>query len=128
MSGCPNSCAQHQVGDVGFSGSKVRVGGRTGDGYHVVLGAVVESGLVGETVGRVRDCDVGPVIDAVIGLWEATRHPGETMGVTVRRLGLDAVAAHLEAVMDDRWATGPEPDSAADIVPTPTPTPVTVAV
>ncbi|HPU38054.1 MAG TPA: nitrite/sulfite reductase [Microthrixaceae bacterium] len=128
VSGCPNSCAQHQVGDVGFSGSKVRVGGRTGDGYHVVLGAVVESGLVGETVGRVRDCDVGPVIDAVIGLWEATRHPGETMGVTVRRLGLDAVAAHLEAVMDDRWATGPEPDSAADIVPTPTPTPVTVAV
>ena len=110
VSGCPNSCAQHQVGDIGLSGSKVRVGGRTGDGYHVVLGAVLDAGLVGETVGRVRDRDVGPVLDAVVGLWEATRHPGETIGVTLRRLGLDAVAAHLEAVMDDRWASGPEPD------------------
>lgn len=126
VSGCPNSCAQHQVGDIGLSGSKVRVGGRTGDGYHVLLGADVEAGLVGETVGRVRDRDVGPVVDAVVGLWEATRHPGEAMGATMRRLGLDAVAAHLEAVMDDRWATGPEPDD--DLAAPATPTPVAVAV
>ncbi len=126
VSGCPNSCAQHQVGDIGLSGSKVRVGGRTGDGYHVLLGADVEAGLVGETVGRVRDRDVGPVVDAVVGLWEATRHPGEAMGATMRRLGLDAVAAHLEAVMDDRWATGPEPDD--DPVAPATPTPVALAV
>lgn len=110
VSGCPNSCAQHQVGDVGLSGSKVRVNGRTGDGYHVVLGADLERGLVGETVGRVRDGDVGRVTDALVGLWEATRHPGEPLGRTARRLGLDAVAAHLEAVLEDRWATGPEPD------------------
>ncbi|HEX8770130.1 MAG TPA: nitrite/sulfite reductase, partial [Acidimicrobiales bacterium] len=38
VSGCPNSCAQHQVGDIGLAGSKVKVGGRTTDGYHVYLG------------------------------------------------------------------------------------------
>src|SRR5215217_8703553 len=34
-SGCPNSCAQHQIADIGLSGAKVRVGGRTVDGYQV---------------------------------------------------------------------------------------------
>jgi hypothetical protein len=27
-------------------------------------------------------------------------------------VGADAFAAHVEAAMDERWATGPEPDEA----------------
>lgn len=111
VSGCPNSCAQHQAGDIGLAGTKVRLGGATRLGYHLFLGADLDQGRVGEVVGRVAADDVPAAVDAVVGLWEALRRPGETLSATVARAGLDAFAANLEAVMADRWATGPEPDA-----------------
>jgi sulfite reductase beta subunit-like hemoprotein len=121
VSGCPNSCAQHQAGDIGLAGSKVRVGGKTRDGYHLYLGADLRRGIVGEAVGRVAAEDVPAAVETVVGAWEALRHGEESIGTTVRRIGADAFAAHLEAVMADRWATGPEPELE------PTPVPVAVA-
>ncbi|MBW3546747.1 MAG: Rieske 2Fe-2S domain-containing protein [Actinobacteria bacterium] len=110
VSGCPNSCAQHQAGDIGLSGSKVRVGGRARDGYHVYLGADLDAGRVGEVVGRVATEDVPAAVETVVGAWESLRHDGERLGTTVHRIGHDAFARHLEAVMDERWASGAEPE------------------
>jgi hypothetical protein len=53
----------------------------------------------------------------VIGVWEALRRSGETLSATVRRIGAAGFAAHLEAVMDERWATGPEPEETAVTAP-----------
>ena len=108
VSGCPNSCAQHQVGDIGLAGSKVKVGARTTDGYHVYLGADLDAHRVGEVVGRVAAEDVPAVTEAICGIWESVRRNGETLGQTVQRLGHEAFAAHLESVLRGRWATGPE--------------------
>jgi sulfite reductase beta subunit-like hemoprotein len=110
VSGCPNSCAQHQAADIGLAGSKVRVGGRTTDGYHVFLGADLDRRIVGEVVGRVSEADLPSAVDALVGLWQSTRGPGEPFGRTVRRLGLEAVEAHLQAVLAHRWASGAEPE------------------
>ena len=110
VSGCPNSCAQHQIGDIGLAGSKVRVGGRTIDGYQVFLGADLDQHLVGEVVGRVSEGDLDAAVTAIVGTWEALRHPGEALGAAVRRLGIDAFEAQIAAALDDRWASGPEPD------------------
>ena len=123
VSGCPNSCAQHQAADIGLAGSKVRIDGRTTDGYHVFLGAEIDRGVVGEVVGRVSEDDLPATVDAILGLWGATRRAGESLGATVRRLGLDAVSAHLEAVLADRWASGAEPD----LLARPAGTPVAIA-
>ena len=112
VSGCPNSCAQHQAGDIGLAGSKVRVGGATREGYHVYLGADIGAGRVGEVVGRVATEDLPATVDAVVGIWEAMRHEGESLGTAVARIGHDAIARHLESVMAERWATGPEPEVA----------------
>jgi sulfite reductase beta subunit-like hemoprotein len=118
VSGCPNSCAQHQAGDLGLAGSKVRVGGRTTDGYHLFVGAQVTEGLLGEAVGRVAEQDLDRAVDAMVGLWEAMRQPEESLGAMVRRVGLDAVGAHLEAVLAERWAKGPEPELDPTALPT----------
>lgn len=113
VSGCPNSCAQHQLGDIGLAGTKMRVPGHgtTTDGFHVHLGADVDRGEVGDVVGRVARDDVPLAVDAIVGAWEAMRRGNEPLGRTVRRVGIDAFAAHLDAVMADRWAAGPEPDA-----------------
>lgn len=49
FTGCPHSCAQHYIGDIGMLGAKVKVGDESVEGYHVFVG-----GGFGETqaVGR----------------------------------------------------------------------------
>jgi ferredoxin-nitrite reductase len=49
LTGCPNSCAQHYMGDIGCLGTKTKVGGQSVDGYHVFVGG----GFAGrQAVGR----------------------------------------------------------------------------
>lgn len=122
VSGCPNSCAQHQAGDVGLAGSKVRIDGKSRDGYHVFLGADLGARRVGEVVGRVAAEDVPAAVEAVVGTWESMRHDGESLGTTVVRIGHDAFARQLEAAMAERWASGPEPGS--ELAPPPVQAPV----
>jgi ferredoxin-nitrite reductase len=38
LTGCPHSCAQHYMGDIGCLGTKTKIGGETLDGYHVFVG------------------------------------------------------------------------------------------
>jgi len=40
LTGCPNSCAQRYMGDIGLLGTKVKIGGESVDGYHVFVGGV----------------------------------------------------------------------------------------
>ena len=108
VSGCPNSCAQHQAGDIGLSGAKVRIGGVTRLGYHVWLGADLENRRVGELVGRCAAEEVSGVVDAIVGVWEALRARGETLSSTVHRIGHAAFAAHLTAIVDGAFEPGPD--------------------
>ncbi|MGV3532202.1 MAG: NirA family protein, partial [Chthoniobacteraceae bacterium] len=38
LTGCPHSCAQHYMGDIGLLGTKVKISGETLEGYHVFVG------------------------------------------------------------------------------------------
>jgi ferredoxin-nitrite reductase len=38
ITGCPNSCAQHFMGDIGCLGTKTKVGGESVDAYHLFVG------------------------------------------------------------------------------------------
>ena len=38
VTGCPNSCAQHYIGDIGLLGTKVAAGDDLVEGYHLYLG------------------------------------------------------------------------------------------
>jgi sulfite reductase beta subunit-like hemoprotein len=116
VSGCPNSCAQHQVGDIGLSGAKVRIGGKTRLGYHVWLGADLEQQRVGEVVGRCAAEDVTAVVDSLVGAWEALRARGETLSGTVQRIGHQAFAAHLAAIVDGSFEAGVDAEEAPSLL------------
>lgn len=49
LTGCPNSCAQHYIGDIGLLGAKVSQGGDSVEGYHVLLGGM---SVGGQALGR----------------------------------------------------------------------------
>ena len=106
VSGCPNSCAQHQAADIGLAGTKVKINGEALDGYQVFVGADLERHEHGEVVGRVGERDVVAAVDALVGVWEALRHDGETLGRTCRRVGIDAIAAHVATLLERRWESG----------------------
>jgi ferredoxin-nitrite reductase len=38
FTGCPHSCAQHAMGDIGLLGTRVKRAGDSVDGYHVFVG------------------------------------------------------------------------------------------
>jgi ferredoxin-nitrite reductase len=38
LTGCPNSCAQHYIGDIGCLGTKTKIAGQNVDAYHVFVG------------------------------------------------------------------------------------------
>jgi sulfite reductase beta subunit-like hemoprotein len=98
ISGCPNSCAQHQAADIGFAGGKVRIEGTTRLGYTVYAGATVDGGRLAEPIGRVAQEHVGDAVDGIVGTWEVLRRPGERLGDTLRRIGPDAFAAHVGSI------------------------------
>jgi sulfite reductase beta subunit-like hemoprotein len=98
VSGCPNSCAQHQAADIGLSGGKVRVNGVTRLGYTILAGADLAAGRLAEPLGRVADEDVEPAVSGVIGTWEALRHPGERLAETLDRVGSEVFATHVASI------------------------------
>jgi len=38
ITGCPNSCAQHYMGDIGCLGTKTKISGESVDAYHIFVG------------------------------------------------------------------------------------------
>lgn len=80
LTGCPNSCAQHYMGDLGLLGAKVKVGGETVEGYHVFVG-----GGFGDrqAVGRQLFTGVSfealkPMLERLLKNFLRHRQPGET--------------------------------------------------
>jgi ferredoxin-nitrite reductase len=65
VTGCPNSCAQHYVGDIGLQGVKVASGSASGEGYNIVLG-----GGTGEHAGIGREVFKGISFGEVPALLE----------------------------------------------------------
>lgn len=57
-SGCPNSCAQPQVADIGFTGCKTRKDGKVVDGVDIYMGGTVgKDAHLGECVMEKVPCE-----------------------------------------------------------------------
>jgi sulfite reductase beta subunit-like hemoprotein len=96
ISGCPNSCGQHHVGDIGLTGHSVAEGDGTDRPYYSILvgGSVGEGrGRVGQRLGRFPEEQAPAAVAGVAKLYEERREPGETFPMFVDRVGLKELAA-----------------------------------
>jgi len=105
VSGCPNSCGQHHVGNIGLTGHNVK--GEDGverPHYSILAGGSVGEGLgrVGVRVGRFPEEQTPGAITALAKFYEKERRSGETFPTFVERVGRDELAAVAEAGARDR--------------------------
>ncbi|MCG3114331.1 MAG: FAD-dependent oxidoreductase [Candidatus Manganitrophus sp. SA1] len=98
LSGCPNSCAKHQVADIGLAGTMTPIGELRRFSYQLFLGGQVEGGVrLGAMVRKgITEEMVVPTVDALLGIVATHRLAGESFQETVLRLGADQVASLLE--------------------------------
>lgn len=91
LTGCPNSCAQHYMGDIGLLGTKVR----GEDGYHVFVGGGFGSN---QAVGRqifsgVSFNDLKPTLEKMLKGYLRRRAAGETFQQFTARHDLNTLQA-----------------------------------
>ncbi|HZF01735.1 MAG TPA: NirA family protein [Methylomirabilota bacterium] len=91
LTGCPNSCAQHYMGDIGLLGVKVR----GEDGYHVFVGGGFGAN---QAVGRqifsgVTANDLKPTLEKILKGYLRRREAGETFQKFTTRNDLNTLQA-----------------------------------
>jgi ferredoxin-nitrite reductase len=87
LTGCPNSCAQHYIGDIGLLGAKVRQGGDTVEGYHVVLGGGFgrKQAVASEVFRGVAFNELPALLEHVLKVYLQKRNPAESFADFTRR-------------------------------------------
>jgi sulfite reductase (ferredoxin) len=81
VTGCPNSCGQHWIADIGIEGKKIRVGDRMEDAYYFCVGGAV--GLhqsIARPVGyRCLATEVPDAIERLLRRYLDDRRPNENL-------------------------------------------------
>jgi sulfite reductase beta subunit-like hemoprotein len=94
ISGCPNSCGMHHIGNIGFHGASIKaannkdrqvpsynifVGGERQDGAHLRLGQILKMKIPAKRAPE--------VVERFVGLYERERQGEESFNDTLDRLG-----------------------------------------
>lgn len=81
VTGCPNSCGQHWIADVGIEGKKIKVNDRMVDAYYFCVGGALGlNQATARPVGyRCAATDVPDALERLLGRYAADREPGENL-------------------------------------------------
>jgi ferredoxin-nitrite reductase len=95
LTGCPNSCAQHYMGDIGLLGTKAKLGGVSVDGYHVFVGGGFGANqAVGRQVFNAIDFEsLPPLIEKMLRGYLRHRGEGESFHAFTARHDLNTLQA-----------------------------------
>jgi ferredoxin-nitrite reductase len=88
LTGCPHSCAQHYIGDIGMMGVRVKtVSGESVDGYNIVLGGGVDDtkAIAREVWKSVAYTDIPPLMEKLLRAYQSCRNEGETFAQFTNR-------------------------------------------
>ncbi len=81
VTGCPNSCGQHWIADIGIEGKKIRVESRMVDAYYFCIGGSVgQLATIARPVGfRCAASDVPDAIERLLATFNDRREHGESL-------------------------------------------------
>jgi sulfite reductase (ferredoxin) len=81
VTGCPNSCGQHWIADIGIEGKKIKVDGKMVDAYYFCIGGSVgQFASIARPVGyRCAATDVPDAIERLLNQFNENRAPDENL-------------------------------------------------
>jgi sulfite reductase (ferredoxin) len=115
VTGCPNSCGQHWIADIGLEGKKQKVDGAVVDAYYFCVGgAVGRHQATARPVGlRLPASDVAGAIERLLRAYLDTHHPGENFRAFAARHS----DAALRALLAGEPLPAVERDLAGGLIP-----------
>jgi len=115
ITGCPNSCGQHWIADIGIEGKKLKVDGRMVDAYYFCVGGSVgEFASIARPVGyRCAAAEVPDAIERLLREFNERRDSGENL----RRFFVRHSNEQIRAVLAGQSVAAVERDASTGPVP-----------
>jgi sulfite reductase (ferredoxin) len=97
ITGCPNSCGQHWIADIGIEGKKIKVAGQMVDAYYFCVGGSLgQHAAVARPVGyRCSASDVPDAIERLLTAFQRERAQDENLHQFFARHSSDALRGLL---------------------------------
>lgn len=97
ITGCPNSCGQHWIADLGLEGKKIKQDGKLADAYYFCVGgAVGKHQSIARPVGyRCPATEVPDAIERLLGNFQILREPAENLRQFFARHSVEEIRAFL---------------------------------
>jgi len=97
ITGCPNSCGQHWIADIGIEGKKIKQQGRLIDAYYFCVGGGVgRHQAIARPVGyRCAAAEVPDAIERILSRFQERKNPGENLRQFFARHSNEAIRAFL---------------------------------
>ena len=98
FSGCPSSCGQHQIADIGFRGARTKVNGEQVDAYDAFIGGRlgVNRRFNELLKGKIIASEVHLFIDRILKVYDSKKEPGENFAAFCDRVPKQEILAALE--------------------------------
>jgi sulfite reductase (ferredoxin) len=97
VTGCPNSCGQHWIADIGIEGKKIKHEGKLIDAYYFCVGGAVGAhAATGRPVGyRIPATEVPAAIERLLTTYQSTRRDEENLRAYFARHTNEELRAQL---------------------------------
>ncbi|MFY0542634.1 nitrite/sulfite reductase [Brevibacillus sp. H7] len=100
MVGCPNSCGQRQIADIGLQGALVKTPGGMVEAFDVHVGGTLADARFNKKLNaRVTVDKLGPFLAQLMTLYREKRLEGEEYWQYVERVGVDAIQAQVDEIL-----------------------------
>ncbi len=98
ISGCPNSCGQHHIADIGFYGNARKLGDQHAPFYQLLLGGEVsERGVrFGKQIMALPSRQVPQIVRELLAFYRDSRQQGESFREWVERTPQTEISARLQ--------------------------------
>jgi ferredoxin-nitrite reductase len=100
MVGCPNSCGQRQIADIGLQGALVKTPEGMVEAFDVHVGGTLADPRFNKKLNaRVTVDKLGPFLAQLISVYKAERAEGEEYWQYVKRVGLESIQAQVDEIL-----------------------------
>jgi ferredoxin-nitrite reductase len=98
FSGCPSSCGQHQIADIGFRGARTKVNGEMVDAFDAFIGGRLGANRRFNDLlkGKIIAKDVHLFIDKLLKVYDAKKQGEETFADFTDRVPKEEILAALD--------------------------------